>query len=240
MPRTNRNTLKEYFKRGSMPNQKHFYELIDSMVNISDDGIDKNPDDGLRLAPSKENSPVISLFTNIQDNIPEWKIYLGNNSQLHIIRQGQDEPILSLHPNGRIEMNQPGMDIRINGSLSATRFDGAIRGKFPADGEWHTLQIPTEGCRAYRIMAGCGKLKSGSHGYPLLRETSKNPYESILVRFLFNKIKFRWYGPGQKCKLQIRSGRDYGDNIFVCFLITDLWKDYRMDASDRRNTFNQE
>ena len=46
-------------------------------------------------------------------------------------------------------MNQPGMDIRINGSLSATRFDGAIRGKFPADGEWHTLQIPTEGCRAY-------------------------------------------------------------------------------------------
>ena len=52
MPRTNRNTLKEYFKRGSMPNQKHFYELIDSMVNISDDGIDKNPDDGLRLAPS--------------------------------------------------------------------------------------------------------------------------------------------------------------------------------------------
>lgn len=44
MPRTNRNTLKEYFKRGSMPNQKHFYELIDSMVNISDDGIDKNPE----------------------------------------------------------------------------------------------------------------------------------------------------------------------------------------------------
>ena len=54
MPRTNRNTLKEYFKRGSMPNQKHFYELIDSMVNIYRRRIDKNPDDGLRLAPSKE------------------------------------------------------------------------------------------------------------------------------------------------------------------------------------------
>lgn len=56
MPRTNRNTLKEYFKRGSMPNQKHFYELIDSMVNISDDGIDKNPDDGLRLAPKSRKT----------------------------------------------------------------------------------------------------------------------------------------------------------------------------------------
>ena len=133
MPRTNRNTLKEYFKRGSMPNQKHFYELIDSMVNISDDGIDKNPDDGLRLAPSKENSPSSAYSRTYKTILPEWKIYLGNNSQLHIIRQGQDEPILSLHPNGRIEMNQPGMDIRINGSLSATRFDGAIRGKFPAD-----------------------------------------------------------------------------------------------------------
>ena len=61
MPRTNRNTLKEYFKRGSMPNQKHFYELIDSMVNISDDGIDKNPDDGLRLAPGlfRQNAKVL-------------------------------------------------------------------------------------------------------------------------------------------------------------------------------------
>ena len=57
MPRTNRNTLKEYFKRGSMPNQKHFYELIDSMVNISDDGIDKNPDDGLRLALPRKTVP---------------------------------------------------------------------------------------------------------------------------------------------------------------------------------------
>jgi hypothetical protein len=143
-------------------------------------------------------------------------------------------------------MNQPGMDIRINGSLSATRFDGAIRGKFPADGEWHTLQIPTEGCRAYRIMAGCGKLKSGQ--YALVEATAIHCYgkhrkirtnQSWFGSF-FNKIKFRWYGPGQKCKLQIRSGRDYGDNIFVCFQITDLWKDYRMDASDRRNTFNQE
>lgn len=109
-----------------------------------------------------------------------------------------------------------------------------------------TLQIPTEGCRAYRIMAGCGKLKSGQ--YALVEATAIHCYgkhrkirtnQSWFGSF-FNKIKFRWYGPGQKCKLQIRSGRDYGDNIFVCFQITDLWKDYRMDASDRRNTFNQE
>ena len=134
----------------------------------------------------------------------------------------------------------------INGSLSATRFDGAIRGKFPADGEWHTLQIPTEGCRAYRIMAGCGKLKSGQ--YALVEATAIHCYgkhrkirtNQSWFGSSFNKIKFRWYGPGQKCKLQLRSGRDYGDNIFVCFQITDLWKDYRMDASDRRNTFNQE
>lgn len=105
-------------------------------------------------------------------------------------------------------MNQPGMDIRINGSLSATRFDGAIRGKFPADGEWHTLQIPTEGCRAYRIMAGCGKLKSGQ--YALVEATAIHCYgkhrkirtnQSWFGSF-FNKIKFRWYGPGQNasCK----------------------------------------
>ena len=108
------------------------------------------------------------------------------------------------------------------------------------------LNIPTEGWSCLRIMAGCGKLKSGQ--YALVEATAIHCYgkhrkirtnQSWFGSF-FNKIKFRWYGPGQKCKLQIRSGRDYGDNIFVCFLITDLWKDYRMDASDRRNTFNQE
>lgn len=246
MPRTNRNTLKEYFKRGSMPNQKHFCELIDSMVNISDDGIDKNPDDGLRLAPSKDNTPVISLYTNTLDSLPEWKIFLGNNGQLHLTPLGAEEPMLSLYPNGRIEMNQPGMDIQINGSLSATRFDGAIRGRFPADGEWHTIQVPTEGCRAYRIMAGCGKLKSGQyalveaiamHCYGKHRKVRTN--QSWFGSF-FNKIRFRWQGSGQKCKLQIRSGRNYGDDIFVCFQITDLWKDSRMEMSDRRNTANKE
>ena len=69
MPRTNRNTLKEYFKRGSMPNQKHFYELIDSMVNISDDGIDKNPDGGLRLAPSKGKTVPSSAYSRTYKTI---------------------------------------------------------------------------------------------------------------------------------------------------------------------------
>lgn len=246
MPRTNRNTLKEYFKRGNMPDQKHFCELIDSMLNIADDGIHKTPDDGLRLAPMKTNGPVVSLFRNIQDSASEWQVSLEASGQLHIRQKDEEQPYLILHPDGRIEMNRPDMNIHINGSISARRYDGEIRGEFAADGEWHTIDIPTEGCRAYRIMAGCGKIKSGQ--YALVEATTMHCYgkhrrirtTSSWFGSFFNKIKFRWYGRGQKCKLQIRTARDYGEHIIVCFQITDLWEDAKMNFSDRRENHIQE
>ena len=37
MAQVNKNTLKEYFQTGSIPNQQNFSDLIDSFVNIQDD-----------------------------------------------------------------------------------------------------------------------------------------------------------------------------------------------------------
>lgn len=246
MPRTNRNTLKEYFKRGNMPEQRHFAELIDSMLNIADDGIDKTPDDGLRLAPLKANDPVVSLFRNIQDSNAEWQLSLGESGQLHVRQKDDEQPYLVLHPSGRIDIPRPGMDIHIDGAVSARSFEGETRGEFPANSEWHTIDIPTDGCRAYRIMAGCGKIKSGQ--YALVEATAMHCYgkhrrlrtTSSWFGSFFNKIKFRWQGTGQKCRLQIRTARDYGTDIFLCYQLTELWGDPKMNNSDRRQNTIQE
>lgn len=240
MPRTNRNTLKEYFKRGKMPEERHFYELIDSAINIVDDGINKTPDDGLRLSPLKKDGPVIGIFKNIQDNRPAWQLSLDANGRLLIRQEDEETPLIVLSPDKKIELNQPHTDVHINGQLSAQAFNGEIQGKFPANGEWHTFDIPTEGCRAYRIMAGCGKIKCGQ--YALVQATAMHCYgkhrkirttQSWFGSF-FNRIKFRWHGYGQKCKLQIRTNRDYGADIHICFQITDLWNDPKMEHSDLR------
>lgn len=41
MAKTNRRTLKEYFSPGKKPDSSQFADLIDSMLNIVDDGLVK-------------------------------------------------------------------------------------------------------------------------------------------------------------------------------------------------------
>ena len=37
-----RDTLRNYFRQGSVPSEVHFHDLIDSLVNKVDDGLDKD------------------------------------------------------------------------------------------------------------------------------------------------------------------------------------------------------
>lgn len=250
MPRTNRDTLKEYFRQGNMPDERHFRELIDSTLNIADDGINKTPDDGLRLAPMKDGGPVVSVFKNIQETESAWSVSLDNLGCLHIKQKNATQPVVSFYPDGRVELNKAGCNVHINGPISAQRFDGTIQGDVPANGQWHNIDlpedIPVRGCCAYRIMAGCGKRLCGQ--YALLEATAMHCYgkhrkirntQSWFGSY-FNKIKLRWYGEGQHCQLQIRTNHDYGPDIYIHYQLTDLWGDPVMDCSDKRKNVEKE
>jgi DNA-binding transcriptional regulator YhcF (GntR family) len=50
MDKKNRETLKNYFKKGSLPSEKEFANLIDSMLNTIDDGFEKTEDEGLKIS----------------------------------------------------------------------------------------------------------------------------------------------------------------------------------------------
>ena len=43
MPNLNRSTLKAYFSEGKMPTADHFAALIESTLNMADEGFKKNP-----------------------------------------------------------------------------------------------------------------------------------------------------------------------------------------------------
>ena len=66
MTKRNRNTLKNYFLNGSVPNQDQFKDLIDSNLNIIDEGFDKSPDEGLKVSQLGDSGRLISFF---KDNL---------------------------------------------------------------------------------------------------------------------------------------------------------------------------
>jgi len=47
----NRQSLINYFKKGSAPTERHFADLIESTVNIVDDGISREGGDGFKVTP---------------------------------------------------------------------------------------------------------------------------------------------------------------------------------------------
>ena len=61
----NRQTLKNYFKKGGFATEKHFIDLIDSSVNTVDDGIAKSPEHGLKLSTIKEKFKLLYFFKRI-------------------------------------------------------------------------------------------------------------------------------------------------------------------------------
>ena len=60
----NRQTLKNYFKKGGFTTEKHFVDLIDSSLNIVDDGISIQKEHGLKINPLGFSTKLISFFKN--------------------------------------------------------------------------------------------------------------------------------------------------------------------------------
>ena len=106
----NRQTLKNYFKKGGFATEKHFVDLIDSSLNSVDDGITKTPEFGVKLSPLKSSSKLLSFFKKITQDQPDFSLNLNsNNSEGLSIDNSEDATILKLKKEGNvgIKTNNP-------------------------------------------------------------------------------------------------------------------------------------
>ncbi|MBF9222675.1 hypothetical protein [Hymenobacter ruricola] len=74
-----RKTLKNYFRKGSLPTEQHFADLIDSAVNRLDDGFTHSPDNGWQVAGSEERSRLLALYQDLKKleaKLPSWLLEL--------------------------------------------------------------------------------------------------------------------------------------------------------------------
>ncbi|WP_294592926.1 hypothetical protein [uncultured Bacteroides sp.] len=231
MAKTNRRTLKEYFGKGKKPDSGQFADLIDSMLNIVDDGFNKSAERGLQLSPLDDEGAVMEIRRNILDNEPAWIVALGKGGELNIHRGLDEEPSVSLFQDGRIVLGtKDKIELEINGTVRADSFTGNyLKGKVPANGQWQNIGELEYGCMGYQIEAACG-LK-GKGRYALAEATAihcfgKHPSIRSSHSWFgsrFNRIQFRWYSEGLNCRLQVRTRSDYGEDVWVYYCIKRLF-----------------
>lgn len=190
MAHQNRTTLKRYFQRGSLPSQEHFEDLIDSTLNIIDEGFDKTAPDGLKIVQLSNAGKLISFFDNnasLQQAL--WSIRL-DATRRQLIFEAQapatatapeaghvTAPVLSLSAAGRLGVNQPepAYTLDVDGFVASRGRIGSVRGTVPADGTWHPITEELTGCHAFEIMAGAGgRTRQGK--YALLHAVALNTF----------------------------------------------------------------
>lgn len=237
MAKANRETLKGYFSNGKMPTGSQFGDLVDSMLNIVDDGMNRTEGNGLQLSPLEENSPVLEFYSSILDDIPLWEVRVDRKREALELRIGGEKtPVMTLFPDRKISLEG---NVEVTGTVSAAGFLGNYRcGEIPADGAWHDITDENgddlSGCRAYKVIAGCGRKGKGK--YALAEVTAmqcygqhrKVYYRQSWFGMHFNRLKFRWHQEGKSWRLQMRSRCNYGEETVVRFQITELWQDYYM------------
>ena len=250
MATKNRETLKKYFQKGRRPTVEQFGDLIDSMLNMIDEGFDKTLEDGLRISSIGESGKQISFYRNYDHEIPAWsiKIESSGSSEKFTLCNQREEKILALDPDGKVGVNKkkPEFSLDVEGVIASQGRTGGLRGKVPADGKWQRITKELEGCRAFEIMAGVGKQGTGK--YALLHAFAMNTFNPGGFFFNFlkrkkkiaanhayykskcDKIKLRWkkVGTSQSYYLEVRTNSNYGDDVEIQYNITELWFDHFM------------
>jgi hypothetical protein len=235
MPKKTRQTLKESFKQGKRPGEQDFENLIDSTMNILDDGFKKSPETGMGLAPLLEKGTVMSVFRKTSDKNPQWEIAIDQSNGNLEIRKFQDEnyiPVLVLNTDGSVLHGENGKSSIFGGKVEMPVREGNLyNASVPADGKWHDITDSLTGSQALEIVAVAGKKSSGKHAVLMAFATSCFGSHSKIkkIRSYYGqygyKIGIRWVADKTEntCRLQLRTRFHYGEDIRIHYHITSLW-----------------
>lgn len=236
----NRETLYELFKNGKRPTEEDFKDLIFSMINKLDDGLSKDFDHGLELAPQGTSAEkLLSFFHRIDDPNPAWTIGILDKEDgggINIENGDTQQSALYIDKDGKIGIGtkQPKTLADIQGMLSVKSLQGNYaEGVIAADAQWHTVLNNLEGCTAFQVLA-CANGKPGEGKYAMLHAIAVNAYagKGGAVKKVQNwygwqwwrKVEIRWIGTPFNYQLQLRSRSNYGDGAAINYQIMELWK----------------
>ena len=220
----NRQTLKNYFKKGGFATEKHFVDLIDSSLNVVDDGISIQREHGLKINPIGFSTKLISFFKKATQKSPEFSVELDQANTPGLSVQGEnDKSIIKVKKEGLVGINtlDPKYTFDVNGTVGMkSRVGTHAIGSVPGDGNWHSILSNLDGVNGYEITAYIkGKLGSGrysiAHAIALSTfggRSSRNKIKTTVASYgsFFYKISLRWYGDLHNYELQAKTTRHFG------------------------------
>ncbi len=257
MTRRTRATLKERFQKGKMPNQDDFADLIESMLNMLDEGFDKTPKDGFKLAQLGDGK-LMSFYKDIDVGSPLWQLGLEKGSEAGDSRLSlQDETgqaVLTLasrlgedeEVRRAVGINQsaPQYELDVAGTVASwARVGKTGEMAIPADGNWYDITGTLTGCQLWEVVAGVGG-KDADGKYAVMHAFAANAFngnESITYHQAYfgnkcSRIELRWAGTGKEnpfdFKLQMRVGCQYDGEVWIKYHMTRLWLDTLMLESE--------
>jgi hypothetical protein len=243
MPLQNRNTLKSYFRKGQMPSEGHFNDLIESMLNKVDDGMSKTINEGLQLSPIGTSKKLVSFFKSIEEKNPAWSMEVDTGNASLEFNNQIGQTVLSLRSNGKVGINQKQAEytLDVNGEIGMHGRVGTLKqGTIPADGKWHPIITDLTGCHALEVVAGVGKKKTGKYSliHAFALSTFGKSRNRIKVNQAYygvrcNKLQLRWTGDTYSYQLEMRTrcSFDADGAIVAQYQIGSLWFDAGMDGS---------
>jgi hypothetical protein len=235
MPRQTRATLKNYFEEGSLPTQDHFADLIDSTLNMVDEGFSRTDRDGLRLRTPVQEHTLLSFYRGQGGDTPLWSAGFGEGGSQFVLRAGDATapPLLVLDPAAGLGVGTqaPRCTVDVAGTVGARGRLGAapaVETAIVADGRWHDIAVDLHGCQAFEVMAGAGHPDDAGR-FALLRAIAMNTHnpawwddllgrkKGIRAQHAYysrrcDRLQLRWageHGKGARYRLEIRSLCDY-------------------------------
>jgi len=220
----NRQTLKNYFQKGGFATEKHFIDLIDSSLNMIDDGISINQKQGFKLNPIGFSTRLMSFFKKATQNEPDFTVNINqDNVEGLSINNREGDPLLKFDQNKQIGVhtNEPRFDFDVRGVLGIDSKSGNhIVGEVDGDGSWQTIISNLDGINGFEVVASIrGKMGSGryamAHAIALSTfggKSSRNRIKNTHAYYgsFMNRLSFRWVGEMHNYELQVRTRRHYG------------------------------
>jgi len=226
MTSRHRETLKNFFADGRMPTSDHFKDLIDSTLNMTDEGFRKSAENGLEISTPVGFDALLSFSRDQNPQSVVWSASYGARDQLQFnfgstAATRDSPPALTLDgSNQRIGINtpEPKHTLDVNGVIGAQgrigRYPLARDATLPANGQWQFLTDELHGCQGFEVVAGVGG-RRGRGRYALIHAIALNTYNpdpgwfGIFSRKRPIRVTGAWYG--RRCdRLELQWVGDHG------------------------------